>query len=158
MRLRIRCVVGHHHRARWWCRCRRSRLGELRRRRSKLLPHVMHLVVGCGRQHLQHRGGEVDGGWRLLPSCRGGRTLLVRDVGHAAGVQRRNCLVEIHGQPIHHVGPCRMWILHGAWFGARPAGVPFVNVATMSVAVVPVFEALVRHGGVIQTLARCCWL
>ncbi len=81
MRLRVRRVDEHHHCARRWCRCGRSRLGKLRRRRSKLLPHVMHLVVGCGRHHLRHRGGEVDWGWRLLPSCKGRRTLLAQVVG-----------------------------------------------------------------------------
>ncbi len=60
-------------------------------------------------------------------------------------------------QPIHHVGPRRVWIVRGAWFGASPVGVPIVDVATMSVAVVPVFEALVLPGGVIQRLAHCSW-
>ncbi len=48
-----------------------------------------------------------------------------------------------------------MWIVHGARFGAHTAGVPIVDVATMSVAVVPVFKALVWHGGVIRTLVCC---
>jgi hypothetical protein len=48
-----------------------------------------------------------------------------------------------------------VWIVRETWFGAHPAGVPVVNVTTMSVVVVPVFEALVRRGGVIWTLARC---
>jgi hypothetical protein len=87
MRLRVQYVVGHHHCAHRWSGCRRSKLCELRRCRSELLPHVMHLVVGCGKHHLQHRGGEVNGRWRLLLSCRGGRTLLVLDVGCAAGGQ-----------------------------------------------------------------------
>jgi hypothetical protein len=158
MRLRVQCVEGHHNCARRWCGCGRSRLGKLRRRRSKLLPHVMHLVVGCGRHHLWHKGGEVDGGRRLLPSCRGGRTLLVQDVRRAARGRRQNHLVEPCGQPVHHVGPCCVWIVHRARFGARPAGVLVVNVATMSVAVVPVFEVLVRRGGVIWMLACCSWL
>ncbi len=51
-----------------------------------------------------------------------------------------------------------MWIVHGAWFGARPAGVPVVDVATVSVAVVPVCEVLVLRGGVIQMLTYCLWL
>jgi hypothetical protein len=63
--------------------------------------------------------------------------------------------VETRGQPIHHVGPCCVWNVHGAQFGARPAGVPIVNIATVSVAVVPVFEALVWCGGIIWTLACC---
>jgi hypothetical protein len=46
-----------------------------------------------------------------------------------------------------------MWIVSGAWFGAHPAGVSVVNVATVSVAVVPVFEMFVRRGGVIQMFA-----
>jgi hypothetical protein len=51
-----------------------------------------------------------------------------------------------------------VWIVHRAQFGARPAGVLVVDVATVSVAVVPVFEALVRCGGVIRTLVPCSWL
>jgi hypothetical protein len=47
-----------------------------------------------------------------------------------------------------------MWIVRGAWFGAHPTGVPVVDVATMSVAVVPVIEARVWHGGVIWMLAH----
>jgi hypothetical protein len=38
------------------------------------------------------------------------------------------------------------------------AGVPIVDVATVSVAVVSVFELLVWRGGVIRTLACCSWL
>jgi hypothetical protein len=147
MRLWVRCEVGHHHCAHRWCRCGRSRLGKLRRQRSELLPHVMHLMVGCGRHHLRHRGGEVDGRWRLLPSCRGRRMLLVRDLGRTAGCRRQNCLVEPHGRLVHHVGPHRMWIVRGAQFGIHPAGVPVVDVFTVSVAVVPVFEVLERCGG-----------
>jgi hypothetical protein len=59
---------------------------------------------------------------------------------------------------IHHVGPRHVWIVRGAQFDACPAGVPIVDVATMSVAVVPVFEALVWRGGVTRTFARCSWL
>ncbi len=66
--------------------------------------------------------------------------------------------MEPHGQPVHHVGPCCMWIVRGARFGARPAGVPAVDVATMSVAVVPVFEALLQRGGVVRTLGCRSWL
>ncbi len=46
-----------------------------------------------------------------------------------------------------------MWIVSGAWFGTHPAGVFVVNVATVSVAVVPAFETFVQHGGVIQMFA-----
>jgi hypothetical protein len=83
--------------------------------------------------------------------------LLAQDVGCMAGGQRQNCLVEPRGQPIHHVGPSHVWIVHRARFGAHPAGVPVVDVATVSVAVVPVFKMLVQHGGIIQTLACCSW-
>ncbi len=67
-------------------------------------------------------------------------------------------LVEPRGQPVHHVGPHLVWFVYGAWFGASPVGVLFVDVTAVSVAVIPVFEALVQCGGVIRTLARHSWL
>ena len=66
--------------------------------------------------------------------------------------------MEPCGRSVHHVGPRRMWIVHGARFSTCPAGVPIVDVITVSVAVVPVFEALVWRGGVIRTLGCCSWL
>ncbi len=51
-----------------------------------------------------------------------------------------------------------MWIVHGVRFGTHPAGVPVVDVATVSVAVVPFFKLRVQRGGVIRMLARCSWL
>jgi hypothetical protein len=62
--------------------------------------------------------------------------------------------MEARSWSIHHVDPLRVWIVRGARFGARPASVPVVDVVTVSVAVVPVFKALVRRGGVIRTLAH----
>jgi hypothetical protein len=54
--------------------------------------------------------------------------------------------METRRQPIHHVGLCCMRIVHGAQFGAQPADVPVVDVATVSVAAVLVFKALYGMG------------
>ncbi len=83
------CYFKHHSTTQphvTWCR--RCRLSNRRRGRSKLLPHVMHLVVGHGGHHWHHGVGEVDRRRKLLPTCWGGRILLARDVRHAAGGQR----------------------------------------------------------------------
>jgi hypothetical protein len=76
-------------------------MSNRRRGRTKLLSHVMHLVVGCRRHHLRHRGGEVDGEQMLLPACWGGMTLLVRDMGRAAREKGRIVLWRPMADPFN---------------------------------------------------------
>ncbi len=132
-------VVGHHRAGQ-----KRQGWGQV----VRLLSHVVDGLVWYQWTHRRHRLHEVDRWWGRLPSHWGWWPLdlwCACDGWSTARGRWQDSLVHARRQSAHHVGVGGLPVVKRTGLGTRRTRGCVINVAPVSVAVMPILESFAGH-------------